>query len=161
MIKDLIRTISFGHVEDVKVLNEKITGHNINIKIEGFIRPVEIKNVLSREINKAKNKTELEGIVENDYIKVLRVEKWILNDYIIIYYKQKKSGGVFFEKAYADDKLVYYSLIIVDWFDEKGDPIISIEIKTKLNPRGNMFYNVTASSPSTAKSYQIRLAIKD
>ena len=159
MIKDLVKTISFGHVQDVKVIEEKISGRNINYKIEGYINPIEIKNVLSREINKAK-KRDTEGVMENEYIIVLSVKEDLRNNKlkgIRIFYKQKKVGGLFPYYPKNLSKYEKYSVIAIDWFDANGDPINTDLIHTKEGLFVNMYHNIYCESQYEAKSYQLKI----
>lgn len=61
MIQALVRAISFGHVQDISVVEEKIDGREIFYKLTGYINPVEIQNVLRGDTkgNQIKSVTSL------------------------------------------------------------------------------------------------------
>ena len=165
VIKDLIRTLSMGHVQDINVLKEEINGRKIYYKIEGYVNPIDIENLLSEELNKVEGKEEFEPLMENAFIKILSVkderdEKGNLK-FIWITYRQKKRGGIWYDHndTYINIEKAY-SVIVIDYFDEHGEPILSKEVKTKRNLRAKHFDKITVGGsgselPADATSYKL------
>lgn len=56
LIKDLIQTISSGYVEDLKTVEQTVNGWTVYTKVEGYIVPAVIDNVLKREVERYKGK---------------------------------------------------------------------------------------------------------
>ena len=109
MIKDLVRTLSMGHIEDVEVVEESIEDRTIYYKVEGYVNPVEVRNVLSREIKKGKKEPEYDAIVENDYIKILSVKEKPSENlrYLAVVYQQKKDHRGIGIMIYPPVALIY------------------------------------------------------
>ncbi|MBI3584764.1 MAG: hypothetical protein HY096_12585 [Nitrospinae bacterium] len=111
LIKDLIQTISSGYIEDLKTVEQTMNGRTVYTKVEGYIVPAVIDNVLKREVERYKGK-EPEGVDDNGYVKILKVERD--RNGVKVVFKVLKSGSFMVGRNYK---------IMIDYYDNNGDPV--------------------------------------
>jgi hypothetical protein len=165
MIKDLVKTLSLGHVEDIEVVKESIEDRTIYYKVEGYVNPVEVQNVLSREIKKAKKQPEFESIIENEHIKILSVKEGTEGNYrkLWVVYQQKKTGGYWRKGRYygvvneGEHLSDGFSTILITYFDRDGNPIESERVYTKKGLLPGEIRRPWVRPPNDAKSYDIQI----
>ncbi len=143
LIKDLIKTISSGCVEGLKIVEENISKRTIYIKVEGFIISTKTDKLLEREINWWKsNAVELGEPVSNGYIKILEVRQ-LDNIVVLVYTILKHESGVL-------------NYIIIDQYNADGNPIRGQwEYVDGVNPKG-VILEEEFIIPRKGKTYCLR-----
>lgn len=144
LIKDLIQTISSGYVEDLKTVEQTVNGRTVYTKVEGYIVPAVIDNVLKREVERYKGK-EPEGVDDNGYVKILKVVRE--STYIKVVCKAIK---------YSNSNDNNFK-IMIDFYDKNGDPIDGEGNFITANLLPGEIRTENFSMPSDAVSYRVWL----
>lgn len=137
---DLVQAIASGYIYNLKIDNETVERRTIYYKISGYVNPNSVKNIVQNRIQIEK-KSELPGIDENEYIKIIKVVED--GDKIKIFYRSKGSN--------------YNEPICVDYYDIEGEPIEGDKRYTEEGLFKGEYRWVYFYKPTNAKSYRIWL----
>ncbi len=172
LIKDLIQTISSAYIEDLKIIEESVTGRTVNTKIEGYIVPSIIDNVLKREVQRLQGK-EPEAIADNGYLKILKVvDSKICNactaikEVIVTYKVLRNTGSLYYS---SEQNRSPQFKILIDYYDINGDTIggdakfIHYSSTEMVSGQiGTVKFSVPAEEAlATARSYSYRVWLYD
>lgn len=75
--KDLVETIASGYVENIKIIKQDVKGRNVCTELVGYVSAESIESIINKKISISEQgaRTEYEGIISNEYIKILYYEK--------------------------------------------------------------------------------------
>jgi hypothetical protein len=145
-LNDLIQTISAGYLQDLKIVDEKVTGRNVYYKVEAYIDPDVIKESIQREVKRIQNGDDYKTIVQNDIINVLSVKR-----------KLRKDGDRVVSVVYKQTKPYTQTEIMIDWLGSDGQPIGGDKGYTERRLRQNEIRELQFYIPNEAFSYRVWL----
>jgi len=154
--KDLVETIASGYVENIKIIKQAVKGRNVCTELVGYVNPDAVKSIIARKVKKVNKtkRTEFEGLLSNNKIKILNYEKAV--------YESKLTGRIstrvmilYQTKA---DIYLHSTAIIIDCYDENGNQMEG----TKLDVPPNFLYKgevrkISLELCDGAASFELRL----
>lgn len=117
LIKDLIQTISSGYIENLKIVEQRISGRNVYTSVQGYIVPAVVDSLLEREVKK--HKQEPEAVDDNGYLRILNVKRvresqGEVLEVIVKIVEPVNSGSLFYDAAKYK--------VCIDFFNSRGEP---------------------------------------
>jgi hypothetical protein len=151
--KDLVETIAAGYVENIKIIKQDVKGRNVCTELVGYVNPDAVKSIIARKVEKTQRarKKEFEGLLSNEYIKVLNYRKTRC--------QSRSCVEVLYQAKWAVP--VGHSVLIIDCFDKDGTPI---EGEHEWVPKEDLYKGevrkIQFVLPELTVSYELRLEIR-
>jgi hypothetical protein len=116
--KDLVETIASGYVENVQIVKQDVKGRTVCTELAGYVNPDAVKSIIARKVGTVQRtkRTEFQGLLSNDKIKILNYKKTICGIHtewpcVEIMFQAKR------------DISASSTWIIIDWYDRDGNQI--------------------------------------
>lgn len=160
LLRDTVDTLAQDAMKDVRVLEQFVKGHTASCAVSGRLDPQEITRIL---VTQMQGRPELAqpGLDQNRALKILRVNEDKDGGLLIIFQALRRLDWL--STAYQGS-LREQADIMVEFFDEQGQPISLTRYPARKTPAGDDVMNPgevgirRVAKPAGTKSYRVWVA---